>query len=307
MSILVIFQQMIVIFLLVLVGYILFKKKILSYSCSADLSVLVVHLCSPALILGSALEGCHNLKYSQMLAGFVLCGILYAVLILCGIVLPKILRAEEWEVHQYKMMTIFGNTGFIGIPVTLAVLGSESVIYVTIFNIYFNLLIYTYGMYLVNKGAVGKKQNFTPKMFLNVGNLSNVAAVLVFILKPDTPAILEEFVNYIGNATVFLSMVIVGGFLVRAPLKETFSERKVYLFVLIRQILIPILLVLLLKRWVKDPIMLGACILMVSMPVANLPLMMAEQAGADGRILSKGIIVTTLCAIFTIPLTAVFM
>ncbi len=73
----VIFQQMVVIFLLILVGYVLFKWKILAFSCSADLSALVVQLCSPALIIVSALEGCHNLKHDQVIWGFVLVGGLY--------------------------------------------------------------------------------------------------------------------------------------------------------------------------------------------------------------------------------------
>ena len=89
----VIFQQMVVIFLLILVGYVLFKWKILAFSCSADLSALVVQLCSPALIIVSALEGCHNLKHDQVIWGFVLVGGLYLLLILLGLVIPGLLRS----------------------------------------------------------------------------------------------------------------------------------------------------------------------------------------------------------------------
>ncbi len=306
MDVSVIFQEMIVIFLLILVGYILFHRKMISEQCSADLSTLVVKVCNPALILVSALDGCHNLKNDQVFEGFLLSGCLYLVLILCGFLIPKILGVHGTEMIQYRMMTIFGNTGFIGIPVALSVLGTDSMVYVIIFNIYFNLLIFTYGLYLVNKGGAVQRP-FSFKMFLNPGNIANLAAIAIFIFKPQIPEVGEEFINYIGNATVFLSMVIVGGFLARSPLKEIFSEKRIYVYVLLRQILLPVFLTLLLKTWVKDTVMLGACMLMVAMPVANMTLILSEQAGAGGRILSKGIIVTTLGAIVTIPLVALCM
>ena len=241
-----------------------------------------------------------------MFEGFLLSGCLYLVLILCGFLIPKILGVHGTEMIQYRMMTIFGNTGFIGIPVALSVLGTDSMVYVIIFNIYFNLLIFTYGLYLVNKGGAVQRP-FSFKMFLNPGNIANLAAIAIFIFKPQIPEVGEEFINYIGNATVFLSMVIVGGFLARSPLKEIFSEKRIYVYVLLRQILLPVFLTLLLKTWVKDTVMLGACMLMVAMPVANMTLILSEQAGAGGRILSKGIIVTTLGAIVTIPLVALCM
>ncbi len=307
MSVGVIFQEMIVIFLLIFVGYLLFHGKMISEQSSADLSTMVVKVCSPALILVSALEGCHNLKNDQVFWGFILAGGLYLVLILCGLLLPFILKVHGVEARQYRMMTIFGNTGFIGIPVALAVFGTDAMVYVTIFNIYFNLLVYTYGIYQVNQCGAKRQQPVCAKMFLNPGNIANLAAIAIFIFKPQIPEIGEEFINYVGNATVFLSMVIVGGFLARAPLREIFSEKRIYLFVLLRQILLPVILTLILKMWIKNPIMLGTCMLMVAMPVGNMALILAEQVGADGRILSKGIIVTTLGAIVTIPLVALCM
>src|SRR5699024_3510156 len=94
MSVGVIFQEMIVIFLLIFVGYLLFHGKMISEQSSADLSTMVVKVCSPALILVSALEGCHNLKNDQVFWGFILAGGLYLVLILCGLPLPFILKVH---------------------------------------------------------------------------------------------------------------------------------------------------------------------------------------------------------------------
>lgn len=306
MSAAVISQQMTVIFLLILLGYVVFRRGVISLECSADLSTLVVQLCSPALIVVSALDGSYSLSRGQLSRGFLLAGALYGVLLLLGLILPRALRAPVGERQQYKLMTIFGNTGFIGIPVVLAVLGPEAMVYVIIFNIYFNFLIYTYGLYQVNKGGT-KKMKFSPGMLFNVGTAANLAAIFLFFFQPEIPLIAKEFVNYVGDATIFLSMVIIGGFLARAPLREIFSEGRVYVFVILRQILVPVVLTLILRPWVKDSLMLGTAMLMVAMPVGNLPLMMAEQAGTDGRILSKGIIVTTLCSIVTIPILAFFL
>ena len=84
-----------------------------------------------------------------------------------------------------------------------------------------------------------------------------------------------------GRSTTFLSMIIIGVNLAQAPLREIFCDKRVYLFVLVRQILLPILIGMAIRPFIHDELMYGVTILIMAMPVGNMPLMMAEEAGVD--------------------------
>ena len=198
------------------------------------------------------------------------------------------------------MMVLFGNIGFIGIPVISAVLGTEVLIYVIICNIIFNILIYTYGRYLVYRHS--GQTTVRSGGIVNTGTVVGVACVLLFIFKPHLPEVLVKSVDYVGSATTFLSMLVIGISLADMPLGKIFRETRLYIYILVRHILLPIAMGWVLGLLIRDTEMVGTFVLLIGMPVANMPLMMCEETGVDGTLLSKGIVLSTLCSLVTIPL-----
>lgn len=200
-------------------------------------------------------------------------------------------------------MCLFGNTGFIGIPLVSAVLGSQALIYVAVTNAYFNLLFYTYGIWL----ADGGKSRFSWKNFLNVGNFSIIVTIVLFVWQPKLPVVFTSTIDYMADTTTFLAMVVIGISLARTNLKSIFTEVRLYLFILLRFLALPVMISFLLRLFVKDDTVYGVMVLMASVPVANLPLMRVEETGGDGQMLSKGIILSTLLSLITIPLVTAFV
>ena len=136
MNTLIVFQQMLVIFILIAVGFGLYKKGVITDAGSKLLSFLVVNVTNPALILSSVFEDNPSVTRQDVMIMVLVAAVIYAVLILLGWILPKLFRVPAVEQKFYTMMAVYANTGFIGIPVVSAVLGTQALIYVTVFNMF---------------------------------------------------------------------------------------------------------------------------------------------------------------------------
>ena len=82
------------------------------------------------------------------------------------------------------------------------------------------------------------------------------------------------------------------------------ENRKTYGFIVLRYLLVPILLGLALKRVVSNDLLLNVFLLLLAMPAANMPLMMAQEYDMDTDTLTGGIVLSTVCSIVTITVVA---
>ena len=210
------------------------------------------------------------------------------------------------------MLSIFGNVGFIGIPLASAVLGSESLIYVSIFNLLFNLLIYTFGVSVLEKTAASQTDRKTPSQgrlqkLVNAGTISAAATIIFYLGNFHVPVIVSSTLTYAGRATTFLSMLVLGVSVAQMAPKEIFSHPKLYAFALLRQILVPVGCILLMRGFVDNKLILNTMLLMVAVPAANMPLMLAKQMDMDTDAISQGIILTTVLSLVTVPLACLFL
>ena len=151
MGSIVVLKQMVMIFALIILGYFMYKRKFVSEMVMKDLSAIVVNICCPAMILASVFQDMSDIsrKNVGIVTGI---GIVYYVLLIVfGYAFVKIFRVQTKEKEAYVLMSTFGNVGFIGFPVSLAILGHKSILYVVIFNFLYNIFIFTFGIALVER------------------------------------------------------------------------------------------------------------------------------------------------------------
>ena len=149
-------QQMIVLFILMLLGYYMRKKDILSDEMCKSLSWIVVNIANPAMILSGSVNSENGIAGEELLMTMILAVGIFAGLIIISLLIPIILRVPSHSAGVYRVMTIFSNIGFMGFPVISALYGTEALLYASVFLIPFNLLIYTYGI-LALKSNDGQK------------------------------------------------------------------------------------------------------------------------------------------------------
>ncbi|MBO4635904.1 MAG: AEC family transporter [Clostridiales bacterium] len=296
MSTVIILQQMAVIAILVSIGILLYRKKTIDNLTSKKISSIIVDVCNPALILSSILSGNMTAQRKDLITAIIISMIFYAVIVIIGFVFPVLIRAGKDKRRFYNLMNVYTNIGFIGIPLAKAILPENAILYVIVMNVMYCLLFYTHGITILSAG----KEKLDLKKIFSPGTVMAVLSLVVFWFNIKLPDVLANTVSFIGNATVFLSMIMLGAMIARSDIKKGFKDIRIWLYVAFRMTLIPVAAALILRALGFDPVTVLAVCLVASMPVGNLPLIQAEKTGEDTQILSSAITVSTIMSLITI-------
>ncbi|MCR5508325.1 MAG: AEC family transporter [Lachnospiraceae bacterium] len=316
MSAVVVIKQMIMIALLITVGCYSYKKGLVNDNSKKSISSLIVNFTNPALLVYSMLGSKDRLSGRQLMLGMVSAIVTYAILIILAEMIVRIFRLKKDERYSYWMLCVFGNTGFIGIPLTEAVLGGSALVYVCIHNIIFSILIYTVGdaklheaaahagIEGMNVSASGIKKL---RPMINSGTVCAFGALALYVAGMDLPDVLLRTFDYAGRPTTFLSMVVLGCAVANMSIKRVISNHRLIIFSVVRLIVVPGLILLILKLFMNDALIINTAALMLAVPAGNMPLIMASRIGLGTDTISDGIVLTTILSLITIPLVTLFV
>ncbi|MFV0556307.1 MAG: AEC family transporter [Lactovum sp.] len=302
MDILLLVEQILILFLMIGVGYFLMKIKMIDHSFNQKLNTLVLNLTLPCLIISSVFSETDAKPSSILNVLFFSCFMFVALPFIAYLVVKLIPIAPEKR-NLYQFMLIYSNNGFIGIPIIMVIYGNAGVIYSSIIVMLFNLSVFTYGIYLFTKD---KKEGFLFdwRSLISPGVLSSLAALFLYFFQLSVPSAIIQVFQYLGDMTTPLAMILVGASLTSISFKEIFTDWSLYPFVFIKQVLLPIVAIPLVRHFVTNSIAQGVIILCLAMPVANIAVMFASQYKSDASTASKGILLTTLLSLLTLPLIA---
>lgn len=310
----IIFGQMLVLLAMMAIGYYVYKIKWISENSAKQLSGLVVNVFNPVLVLNGVLGQSAKGSMGTVLQNLAMVILYFIVLILFSYLMPVLLRTEKRSWTTVRLMTVFANVGFMGIPVVKSLYGDSALIYVAFYILLYNLLLYIYGIRLAERSAKefsGKtvagslKDNL--KKACNPGVIAALLAILIFAAGLQVPAPVVTFCDYMGNATIPLSMILIGINVAQADLREVFTDLRVYLFIVLRMIALPVLLVAVLRNFVADPVVLGVFALELGMPVGSIVAMLVQEKGGNDRYCTRGVVLSTLCSVVTLPVIGLFL
>ncbi|MGM9593917.1 MAG: AEC family transporter [Candidatus Onthomonas sp.] len=307
---LLIFGKMLTIAVLLILGVVIYKAGIVSVQGSKEISALVIQICCPLMIIYNALEDESVFTLAELAAILAVCTGVYLVLLAAGELLPRLLRMPKEKRPFYTMLSLFGNVGFIGLPVGLSILGSGSMLYIVIFNMMYSVFFYTYGLVTMSR-AVGQTIPFQPKSLVNAGTVSCVIALGIYLFRAihpfSAPALVTDALGYVSCTTTFLAMLVLGVNLATAPLREVLGNLRMYGFVLLRFLGLPCLLAVLLGRLLPgEPMLVSSMALMAAMPAGNMSVMLASNYNAETDTLTSGIVLSTLLCTVMIPVVSLF-
>ncbi len=316
MDIGIIFGQMLILLAMMLCGAFAYKLKWIGEEGSANISKIVVNIFNPMLVLSGVMGDTSAISNEKMIGNAELIAIYYVVVIAFGLILPWIIRAPKRLHSIYVLMTTFSNLGFMGIPVARGLYGDEGVVYVALYVLVYNIFVYTYGMSLARRAACEKngimKQEKEPlfvtlKRVINPGVVTALLALVIFMKKVTFPQPIVTFCSYMGDTTIPLSMMMIGISIAKADLKSYLKDARMYLFILLRMVALPIIVALLMKNMGFDAVVFGVFIIELSMPVGSVIGLFAKECGADDAYCMKGSVLSTLASIITIPIVGLFL
>lgn len=300
-----IFTKMLMIGLMLAIGVLIYRLGIITTSGNRELSALIVNVCSPVMTISSVLADDSEFTLEKLGLTVLVCAGMYLVFILFGKVVPPLMGIPREKRPLYAMLSVFGNAGFIGIPLALSILGSSSMLYVVVVNIFYSLFFYSYGYYETSQVS-DKSLTFKPSVLINPGIIACLIALGIYILQPELPGFLTDTMDYVSAGTTFLSMVVLGVNLAATPLKKVLAVPKMYLFFLLRILLLPILMALVLRPLLPDGMMVASFLLMAAMPAGSMTVMLATEQNVETDTLTSGIIISTLMCLVTVPIVSYF-
>lgn len=297
MTLFTVFFQMLALLIMIGTGFFLTKAKMMDAHTNTQMSKMIVNLFNPLLIVSSAANSAGQVSLHTMGTIAVIASGMFVIFILVGMLLSPLFDKAPDQRKIFQMMFVFSNLGFIGIPVVSSILGEEYVVYVSEFLLIYTLVFYTYGVALMD----GKFSLSSMKSMLNPGTISALASLLIIVLGIQLPGFIKTAVSYLGNVTSPMALVAVGFTLAHSDLKKIFGQPKLYIFSVIKLLILPLLMLPLLKLATDSQGLIFVCIVMFGMPIGNMPLILGNQKGIDGSTCSAAIILTTLLCVLTIP------
>lgn len=301
MNIEILANQLIQLFLIICMGYLLYKVKIFNGHVNQKLTKLLLNVSMPAMILSSVLEQTERPPINEVTTVFIAAIAMYIILPFISILLVKIMRIPKQQQGLYMFMHTFSNVGFMGFPIISALYGETAVFYTAIINVIFNLSVFTYGVVMVNY-AGSEKANLNAQKLLSPGIIGAALALVIYAGNIHFPTPIESAVQTLGSVTTPLAMLMIGSTLAAMNLKEIFNDARVYVFSVIKQIVIPIALFYVARAFISDEFILGIVFIMLLMPVANTGLLFATEYNRDEGLAAKTVFITTLMSLVTIPL-----
>lgn len=313
MNLFLVAEQMILLFAMIAIGFILSHLSWIDNHSSDRLSRLVVNVFNPALTIYSVLGQNYQTTGNIFWQNLILVILMYGILFIAGIFFVLIARPSSKESPIYRMIMLLPNCGFMGIPVVSALLGTEYIIYVSIYMLAYNIIIYTYGIHLAKKSSDNKKketsslwQKICP-IFCNSGVISSLIALIIFFSNITLPNAAVSFFQYMGNPCIPLSMLLIGHSLATSNISSLLKVSHAYLFTLVKMLVVPILCTFLIRIIPFDSTILKLFIIILAMPAGTLSVLIVEQHHGNVTCATNGIILSTLVALITIPIVSLFL
>jgi hypothetical protein len=300
----ILFSQMIQMFLMIFLGYFLRKVKILDQVFTGKLTTLLLSVCMPCLILNSVIGRTGERDLAAAGQMFAIAVVLYVVLLpLLSLILVKVLRFPKKQQGIYMFMFTFSNVGFMGFPLVNAVFGSDAIFYTAIINIIFTVANFTIGVLMMHMGQ-DTQAKLDPKLLLTPGVILSLLAILLYLLDLTFPQEIVSVTASVGNMTTPAAMLCIGSTLASMQVKEVLNDWRVYLFSVIKQVLLPLALLPLIRLAVSSEYLQQLLYLLILTPVANSAVLLATEYGFDEKLAAKGVFVSTVLSVVTIPLMA---
>lgn len=293
-------QQLGILFLIIGIGYAAAKCRVFPQGTNRVLAQLVINVTNPATVLYSVLGAERGLSNREVYLLTAIAVGYFVVVVLLGLILPRLLRCREEERRLYAFMATFSNMGFLGFPVISAVYGPNAVFYASIFNLIFQLVVYTYGVSLMN--GKNSKLQLSWKTFFSPMIICSVIAYVCYLTNAAAPEIVVKTIGMLSNVTSPVCMLVIGIALANVPVGKVFTNWRLYVINAIRLLALPVLVWLVLRPFHMNPLILGVTVVISAMPVATMTTLFAAKYGKNEELAASGVFLSTLMSLGTIPL-----
>lgn len=290
-------NQILMMFTFMVIGFFVRKKEIGGEEVPTVLSALTVNFFLPAMTYLTFADNFHLETMSEN-APFILAGciVLFFTFFISKL-FAKVFAEDNLQKDIYMYSFLIPNIGYMGWPLVGGVFGDDMLYKMMMFSIPFLVVIYTYGIYILNP-----KHQLSFKKILNPSMVAMAIGMIFGLFHLKLPGFLSDVMAASKACMSPCAMILTGFILAGVSVGGLLTKVKYYLAALIRAILIPgiVLAVMLLLKIDKTITIIAVA--MLCMPMGLNSVVFPEAYGGDGTVGAKTTFVSNVISIITIPL-----
>ncbi|MCL1828946.1 MAG: AEC family transporter [Oscillospiraceae bacterium] len=292
-------------FIIILTGFGIIRFKLVPEDSLPVISKLFTRVILPFVIFINNVNGASRadvINYSYLLLVSIC---MYAALTIIARIMPKALKLKGNRASLFSLSNTFGNVGFIGIPLLLAVYGQRSMIVVAMYSIADQFLLWTYGFSLTF--PEDNKLKFSVKTLKNTLNPALTAVILslvIIMLDIDLPKIINQSFITVANAGTALPFLYIGGMVATSKVQKLLKFREFYVGIAVKMIILPICAFCIMSAAGFEAEIIGTTVILIGLPAVGMMPMLAGANGSDAEYATAAVIVTTLASLVTLTLVS---
>jgi len=304
----IILSQIFILAVVVIIGVIAAKLKVLTPSTKDMLSKVIFNISLPLMLFTNflKLDATPRLLANSFIV-LTVSGFVIFFLLLIGWLAARLFNIRGGEAAVFKAHSMFGNTIFLGFPLITALYGVEGLLYASMFQLISNLIMWTVGVVVLTHGNGTSWKKSLIKV-LNPNTIATLAGLTFFLLAIKLPGLLVKPLSELGAANTWLSMLYIGAMLAFSDVGGLLGKKSLYILSMDRLVIAPAILILLFALSASvfgtapEKLVVSVVILEASMPCMASVVIMAKELGADDRLAVGNVFVSTLLSIITLPL-----
>lgn len=294
-------NSVIALLIIILIGVYSSRKKIITEELNKGLTDILIKIALPFMIISSFMfKYDDTIKYNVLKTFYYSLGAYIIMAAASYILLLPVKNSKKTVLH---FANIFVNTGYVGFPVLNSIFGSEGVIYGSIFNMFFVIFVWTYGVILY-KGNLEKgyiKREIINLLF-NPSIIAVVVGIVIMVFNIEITGALLLSIKSIGNITGAISMLIIGVILSNVKIKQHIKDWIVYYGIAIKLIIIPVIIYLISLLLNDSSKAVYSVIIMTAMPASAMTSIFAESFNKEKEFAAIIVSATTLISLITVPI-----
>lgn len=290
-------QQVLTLFLLLALGFILGKTKIITKEGSHGLTNLVMYIVTPAMNIYA-----FQREYvAADMRNFIIVGVAAVLSIVVLAVIGRLCIHDQDpdRCRTLRFALQFTNCGYMGYPLLNAIIGPQAVFFGSAYVAVFNILSWSWGVYAIT----GDRKMLKPrKMILNPGVIGVVIGLALYLLQIRLPDVIGTPLKYMADMNTPLPMVIVGYQLSHANFKRALSGAWTWVTLGLCLIVSPLLTLGAVMVLGLDPLISMVLVIILATPPAAVLSLFSQLFGKDTELSSSVVSAYTLISVVTMPL-----
>ena len=296
----IILQQLFIFTFFVLIGFLCVKYKIMDQATLNSMSKFIIMITMPAMLICNLLSGPSYIDLLNSLPIFVVYLICFIILYLLNCIVVYFFRFDKKKANIYKALATFSNAGFIGIPLILAVFKQEGGVFSSLCTIVDQIMLWTLGVKLTSNLNNHTLEGL--KKFMNPSLIAIAISLFGVVLELRLPRALFYSLSPIGSMTPVLSMIYIGGLFCFSNIKKYFKNLELYVLILFKMIIFPLMVWLILKQTQISENIVRAVVLLFSLPSMTSIAIFAQKYENNPEYAVATVLITSMFSVATVPL-----